>query len=237
MQSTDTSDALFHFVGRQSRDDHEANYRILLKVLRDGCVSYAPHKCDWGEVSVKVNLDRHLISEELAVPTVTCFCDIPLTHLSIHARKYGKFGVSFKRAFLIAYGGRPVLYLPYVPHEHEEHALGGHRLLNKIEWSYRAFYDTDAGAVVREQGGEEGLHDVFLRDFVAYIKPFPASLPDDDAKNFYLEREWRKYGNLLFTVENVMHVVVAEGFENRLRCDAPAFGKLVVSCPASQENC
>ena len=104
MQSTYTSDELFHFVGRRAPGDHEANYQTLLKVLRGGCVSHPPHGRDSGIVSVNVNLARELISGGMVVPTVTCFCDIPVDHLALHVRKYGTFGLSIKRHLLIAAG-------------------------------------------------------------------------------------------------------------------------------------
>jgi len=78
MKSTYTSDELFHFVGRRAPRDHEANYQTLLKVLRTERVSHPPHGTDWGIVSPNLDLTRRLISEELIVSTVTCFCDIPV---------------------------------------------------------------------------------------------------------------------------------------------------------------
>ena len=56
---------------------------------------------------------------------------------------------------------------------------------------------------------------------------FDADLPDDSPDNYYLEREWRKHGNLKFTPADVVRVIVASGFEDRLRSDVPAFGELV----------
>jgi hypothetical protein len=239
MKSTYTSDELFHFVGRRAPGDHEANYKTLLKVLRSGCVSHPPHGEDWGIVSTKLDLTRRLISGELVVSTVTCFCDIPVEHLALHVQKYGMFGLSFHRKFLLKYSARPVLYFPYAASD-PGNAFGGSVLLDDIDQVYRAFRHhfvdhKTAGRHNRRIGEQpstaEGtivaMDGILQKNFLAYIKPFNADLADADADNYYLEREWRKHGNLKFTAADVARVIVASGFEERLRRDAPGFGSLI----------
>ena len=119
MDTPYTSDELFHFVGYRSPTDDEKNYQILVEILRVSCVSHPPHnpEPDWGAVTVKTNWNGLLRYGDdkdngLIVPTVTCFGDIPASGLGIHIEKYGKFGVSFPRDYLIRYGARPVMYVP-----------------------------------------------------------------------------------------------------------------------------
>ena len=66
------------------------------------------------------------------------------------------------------------------------------------------------------------IDSVLVQHFLAFIKAFDADLQDDDPENYYLEREWRKLGNLIFKPEDVSGVVVARGFEKRLQADAPS---------------
>ena len=73
------------------------------------------------------------------------------------------------------------------------------------------------------------LDNVLLQNFLAFIKPFDADLPDDHLENYYLEREWRKFGNLIFKPKDVSRVVVACGFEHRLQADAPAYATVEVT--------
>jgi ribosomal protein L24E len=42
---------------------------------------------------------------------MVCFCDIPIGDLGIHIKKYGQFGLAFKKSFLIERGANPVLYV------------------------------------------------------------------------------------------------------------------------------
>jgi hypothetical protein len=44
-----------------------------------------------------------------------CFTDIPEHMLSSHCEYYGKFGIGFSRATILAWGGNPVIYLPNYP--------------------------------------------------------------------------------------------------------------------------
>lgn len=78
-----------------------------------------------------------LITEELIVPTVTCFCDIPFEHLGTHLERYGLFGLSFDRNFLARHGARAVSYVPV--HRDDRFSPYGHTLLRDIEQVYRAF--------------------------------------------------------------------------------------------------
>jgi hypothetical protein len=50
---------------------------------------------------------------------------------------------------------------------------------------------------------------------LTFIKPFNADLQDADDANYYLEREWRKYGNLPATPETLNAVWVPEDFIKR----------------------
>jgi len=236
VKSTYTSSELFHFVGRQFPDDDEANYQTLLKVLGTGCVSHPPHRPDWGMVSHHIDFTKRLIDGNLMVSTITCYCDIPVDHLPLHVKKYGRFGLSFKREYLLRYGARPVLYFPYSKSDHGN-AFGGRLLLSDIEVVFRAFHHNVLNHRVKGRLPSRAIGDppatpeatllaldtVLLQNFLAFIKPFDADLPDDHPDNYYLEREWRKFGNLIFKPKDVSRVVVACGFENRLRADAPGY--------------
>ncbi|NTW07740.1 MAG: hypothetical protein HGA29_07845 [Syntrophaceae bacterium] len=106
------SDELSHFVGNirngKSEDEH---YSILVNsILKTGLLTYPPHDTTRPR---SLSLDfSSSISEDTALKyEVVCFCDIPIADLAIHTGKYGKFGLSFKKDFLLSQGACPVFYV------------------------------------------------------------------------------------------------------------------------------
>ncbi len=242
MDSGYTSNELFHFVGRRDPRDHQGNYQTLLKVIRAGCVSHPPHEPGWETVKLKINPERSLASEELIVPTVTCFCDIPFDHLAIHVAKYGSFGVSFDRRLLVKYAARPVSYIPLSPEDWG--GVGGETMLKDVQAVFQGLEQmrspTHQKKGSRRHLGRvpnspeetlDALHAVFGKDFLAFIKPFNSTLAPNDPNNFYMEREWRKFGNLCFDAADVRHVIVEESFVTRARQDLPKLSGVVIPAP------
>ena len=235
MDTPYTSDELSHFVGYDRPIDDEKNYQTLLKILHAGCISHPPHNPDWGTVSVTTNWDGFLQREELIVPSVTCFADIPSGSLGIHTMKYGKFGISFPRDYLTQYGARPVMYVPL--RNDDWNSIHGTTLLNDLEAIYKSFHDLVISEMpcAVQQGRPLGkrlenkeaaiaaMHSVFAKDFLAFIKPFNSHLPAGHEKNYYMEREWRKYGNLKFDPEKVSQVWVAKGYAAKLELEFPKY--------------
>lgn len=241
-----TSPELYHFVGHKEPRNDTENFRILGKVLEAGCVSHPPHEVGWGNTRITMRWDGSLTDEKLIVPEVTCFCDIPKDHLQIHMEKYGHFGLSFRRSYLTRYGARPVMYVPLTSNDHL--SPYGASLLANMSSVYRAYKQLvvkgEASSSPRQrsfgsapESVEEAVatvDDVLLRDLLAFIKPFDSELPDDHPDNFYLEREWRKHGNLVFTPEDVERVVVSEGYRHRLEAEFPEYcGKILEVSPTS----
>jgi len=70
------------------------------------------------------------------------------------------------------------------------------------------------------------VNTMILKDFIAFLKPFDVDLDLHHPDNYYLEREWRKYGNLKFEPKHVSTVVIARGFEHRLKEDFPQYADL-----------
>jgi hypothetical protein len=55
------------------------------------------------------------------------------------------------------------------------------------------------------------------------VKVFDSTLGDGDPNNFYMEREWRVIGRVMFNAGDVARVIVPEGFGGRFRTDEPGF--------------
>lgn len=241
--SSYTSDELFHLVGRSSPQDHERNFDTFLKILRCGCISYPPNFPRYGPLQIIFREDRSLLSEDLIVSNITCYCDIPFDHLQIHTQKYGTFGLSFRRDLLIRYGARPVLYVPLFDRDWFL-SINGRMLINHIEQIYRGFRELLVEPVRLDQNSytlatkpsspEDAVREmdsIITKDFLAFLKPFNSELARDHPDNFYMEREWRKLGSLEFQPDDVEHVLVKRGYVERLVKEFPVFSEKLYIAP------
>lgn len=130
------SEELTHFVGAGLLTD-EDRYDLLVKtIIASGTL--LDHKFDviqktpitTSEVRKKngtaerrsyytdpyfeVNVDAAMDSNTFVDAEMVCFCDIPydpIEHFRIHTDKYQRFGIAFKREFLIKQGANPVFYI------------------------------------------------------------------------------------------------------------------------------
>ena len=106
------SKELSHFVGNTTKNRTEDDqYDILVnKILKSGWLTYPPHKPNLPR-SVSLDLSKSISTDSLINYQVICFCDILADDLAIHVKKYGNFGLSFKKEFLIEKGASPVFYV------------------------------------------------------------------------------------------------------------------------------
>lgn len=107
------SNKLCHFVGRSCRDDEE-RWSLLMKIIRSGKLLANPKDAK-AEPSLKTHTQYKRIDElgeALSDIDCVCFCDIPDSELGIHTQKYSKFGIAFRKDFLVSAGTRPVHYIP-----------------------------------------------------------------------------------------------------------------------------
>jgi hypothetical protein len=245
MRGRYTSSELFHLVGRSNPEDHESNYRTLLKVLDSSCISHPPHNRECSAHRITFNWDESIFNEKLIVPDITCFCDIPYESLDIHVQKYGLFGLSFERELLIKYGARPVIYVPLQP----SNPMRGwgtifcETFLQDLEQIWRGvreqFPEVGTSNTSRSLGQKpdsqsaalDAMESSFTQHFLAFIKPFNSELPDAHPDNYYMEREWRKFCNLRFQAQEVKRVVVAREYTERFIKDRPAYSNRVLALP------
>ena len=240
MDNPYTSDTLHHFVGYAHPTDHQKNFDVLTKILSAGWVSHPPHENNHGTVSYAMNWEGSLLTENLIIPTVTCFAEIPYQSLGIHIKKYGAFGLSFWRDHLFMFGGRPVMYIPTGPIDGIL-SIHGTALLKDVDLAYKGFnehviskHDSSEDELVRkprsvgkmptdERSAVQAMDSVFTRHFLAFIKPFYSEYANDHPKNYYMEREWRKFGNLEFKPVDVVKVFVGKGFKSNLEQEFPDY--------------
>jgi len=245
------SKELTHFVGRKLREitDKEqrldGQYKILRKIICDGCISSPPHLTKRLPEGMKypqeyppkqINGKQKFSSGKMITPNPVCFCDIPLGDLGIHINKYSPFGLSFKKSFLIERGANPVLYV-----EKDSAICYKKFLKDKQLDSTRIEYLDEMAYLFGEicfplleftRTGNRVIgpplkecHTIaeFVLDLLCYIKLFDASKTDDDEENFYMEREWRTPYNVYFEIKDICRIILPNEFSKQFREDFPEY--------------
>lgn len=254
------SDELTHFVGG-GKPTPDKQYRVLVKILGEGWITHPPHKMikDSSGIYVPqesgnlyVDWNARLSHDEMYIPQVVCFCDIPIEDLQLHISKYSPFGVSFAKKFLVQKGANPVFYVANdsqvrKPEESTMWQLGPSQKWsnrNQIEYTstprselfdqiikeYHQLFDPFKD---HSNPPSKQMMDVFkFLEFqlFSFMKCFDSYLADEDPRNYYMEREWRVLGNVRFTLDDVERIIIPKGYEERLRQDVPEYsGQITVA--------
>jgi hypothetical protein len=184
--------------------------------------------------SLTLDLKGDICEDTLYRSTVVCFCDIPVGDIHIHTKKYQPFGLAFSKTWLSsAFGASPVFYVAKharVSHPSTDGSADLGLLMNEFvrehlqaNMSVRQSLDTRPEDFW-ERVWSMGTMRAFLSKHVfSFIKCFDENLPDDDPRNFYMEREWRVWGDVKFDLSNVVRLLFPEEFARRLRSDIPDY--------------
>lgn len=244
------SEELAHFVGRGK--DMEEQYTLLVRILRSGWLTHPPHNPNISG-NLQVNTAAKLSKNEMYLPQIVCFCDIPVDDLHIHTSKYSRFGLCLHKDFVTRKGGAPVFYLPretrvlvlrdlnddgfeFSPRafqrdgRYQEISLGDrfdHMILefhNLMNIFQDLIMSTKKVRGVPAEFNRLGRLLGFINfKIFSYIKFFDHKLHDNDPDNFYMEREWRVVGNVNFSVDDVQRIFIPKNYAKRLRQDIPEY--------------
>lgn len=239
---TYTSEVLYHMVGSSSPQDDDRNFQTLCKVLESMEIRHRKIDGLSSPIAVKIDYSADLDNGEPIVQTVTCFCDIHRDQLHpIHTGKYGWFGVGVSKEFVAQCGGRPVIYIPIVP---KWPGSLNNYLRNEIMNAHRALdCYLDPGHKTGRSGSRAlgafptsaneaiSLIEATLgKNVLAYLKLFDVTLADNDPKNYYMEREWRIFGNLNLEF-SLREIVVGKGYSKRLKEKFPKYAGMLKEIP------
>ena len=159
---THIANSFFHYTEKSE---------YLISILEN---DFYPRYCYEDYKQLLPNYANTNTSTEVAVPMV-CFCDIPLTLVSEHAKEYGSYAIGLSKEWGLS-NLSPVFYLTTnsIPHK-KLHQLQKYVLLE-------------------QNVSEKELYERFeaLQDFFGFIKPYTGiSHKNKKPKDFYREREWR----------------------------------------------
>jgi len=244
------SDEFFHLVGWRHPGDDAANMATLRAILNDQCVKYPGCIPGQSQTSITVWPNRRLSSGDMIVTTCTCYCDIPVENLAFHARKYGRFGLSFHRDFLILAGARPVIYVPM--RDDDKTTIRGTALLDDMQAIYGTFNSRFIEPMRARAGNYRkrtvttqpatkddtlaAVHVLLGFRFLAYVKPYNSQLRPDHPHYYYSEREWRITNYLRFTPSDVEHVIVSTAEDGAaIVNEFPDYSAKIVILPAESD--
>jgi hypothetical protein len=226
------SKELIHFVGRGLSEEEQ--YKLLVSIISSGWLTHPPHMLD-VQSHLEIKTTGRISANEMYKPMVVCFCDIPITDMQIHMSKYSHFGLSFRKSFLVSKGANPVFYV--AKNSTLEDRVGGYcnraEEFDKVMKMYQNLSSLAFDSLQRTEG--KGRHppnetqmfsevNWFLdHNVFSFLKVFDDSLSEDHPDNYYMEREWRIFGNLRFAIDDVYRIILPQSFSKRLRKDVPTY--------------
>jgi hypothetical protein len=243
------SKELIHFVGRRLAEDerYDEQYELLIRILKEGWLKADPENTNErfpfpDENSFVLNIRESLtedVSQPAFQPLVVCFCDIPVKYLGIHMNKYGYFGLSFLKRFLIGKGVSPVFYC--AKNSKVISTLHANRMSyfqEQLDRYRRRFPIRGELYDLLDKNMDEDTFQRFILDqtelytlmgfyVFGFIKMFDDALDDENPNNFYMEREWRKLGDMRFALDDVYRVILPEPYAERFHRDLPEYSGLI----------
>lgn len=234
------SDELFHFVGRH-KPKGKQQFELLKEIFKSGTLISSGKSVNSGEIDPR---DK-IISGELSEIVALCFCDIPKQLLGIHTGKYSKFGLSFSKRFLASKGAKPVIYIPIKSQTNLGKGARGKEVPKRLRRVLGALLELRSlkGLINQKFPSDRKLREAFgkatnqtqflVRELYYYIKMFDEDLPQDHAKNYYMEREWRIIGEhnrtkLSFSLKDVQSVMIPTDFRQQLLKAFPSLSNRVI---------
>lgn len=188
MDTNISSNTLFHFTSQK---------KYLISILENG-------------LFVRYSLENYqnLINNkaEIVFP-MTCFCDIPLSHVKRHTKTYGKYAIGLTKDWDMKNKVSPVIY-SYPNSETTDILNYAFENIDKyfnieVEELNNLKYNDDVEKVIehinkRESNQTKKIDNVNanLSHFIRYIKPYEGRFYRDNDYlksnvRFYDEREWR----------------------------------------------
>jgi hypothetical protein len=159
--------------------------------------------------------------------------------------KYSRFGFAFTKPYLATKGATPVFYVSetslvagaYVPSflitvpsslttrtppttlKEEFDAYGE-------EWEQFAAHSRSSAFRNEMFILEMKLHWLFF----SRLKFFDSTKDEDHSENFYMEREWRVFGTVPFTIDDIARVILPRSFAKQFHTEVPEYwGQLTFS--------
>ncbi|MTI49903.1 abortive infection system antitoxin AbiGi family protein [Sporosalibacterium faouarense] len=214
------SNELTHFVGRGLGESQQFN--LLVKILNSGVLK----KKEWPDniiSSQDMDMSKKISDNELYIVYMVCFCDIPISEMNIHMKKYSPFGISFKKKFIAGKGATPVHYIDKNSTMPRESWMD---MFDNYSKKINKFFNDE---YMRKGRKPEELKEIMnMRFFIdqyimSYLKFFDSSKEDDDENNYYMEREWRSLIKVEFELDDIYRIILPVKYLSEFMSEFPNY--------------
>jgi hypothetical protein len=223
------SDELTHFLGHGKTAAEQ--YELLKAILHEGRLAQPSFAFD-RPPELTVNYAGSICNDDMFSPQIICFCDIPVADLDIHMRKYSRFGVSFRKEFLVPRGATPVFYVAKNALAPPETRCDYFDRMLKDSEDLLAMFQRWISSSRIDEAPDLTRRLVEFRRFLdfgvfSFVKFFDDTYPEDHEENFYMEREWRLLGGVRFALDDIARIIIPRDYAKRFRSEVPNyFGQL-----------
>ncbi len=238
----------------RSLEGEEKQFDLLLKILRSGELRVPRNPDGSAKPPVQTAMGVGWFSErKVHQVAAVCFCDIPEADLPLHIKKYSRFGLAFRKPFLLNRGATPVFYIandaiieyrPQVDWASQMMAPGEYTREFFLNSLISAFYSKRLELFLllvkqyqESTPSEQKLDpkvtalltdvEILMRgidhEFLSYCVPFRASQLEDHPENFYMEREWRTLSDVRFDLDDVCRVILPNNFAKPFKAGMPDY--------------
>lgn len=160
--------------------------------------------------------------------------------------KYQRFGIAFLKEFLVDKGANPVFYVvnntslpgPFVFPVETVQNITRAELMDRIHSEAMAISTESRDMMFKSKDPSLQnllsrfvyLQQLLYQTTLAFVKPFNSKEPERSPKNYYMEREWRVHGDVLFKMSHVRRIILPRSYVDRFRRDCPCYrSKLTVA--------
>jgi len=156
-------------------------------------------------------------------------------------RKYSRFGIAFRKKFLLKKGATPVMYVPadgrpallppFRPYRRgvvRTNSVAFDEFWRRYQRLAAWMQNTGPSSKRELVGLFEDVTEFLNMNVLSHLKFFNPYLPDRHKHNFYMEREWRVMRQVRFGLKDVIRIILPARFALRFRRDFPRYNGEVV---------
>lgn len=220
------STELTHFIGRGLKQDEQ--FKLMIEIVKTGILKTK----NWHDDIIALrNMDtsKSFSTNELYNNLMVCFCDIPLSEMGIHINKYSSFGLAFKKDFLLRKGVNPVFYIDTNAQMQTDSWAN---LFDNYSKKINQYFNNELARenIARDEFNKIVDMKFFIETYImSFIKFFDGLKDENDADNYYLEREWRSLTKVNFSLNDIYRIIIPVSYVKKFLKEFPDYNSHITT--------